>query len=100
MTVSTSCYAHCPTYVMVEDVAAVILQLGPGSVLAKLDVASAYRIIPVNPDDCHLLGMKWEGKLFVDTARPFDLRSSQKMFNAIADELEWVIRARGMENTI
>ena len=45
-------------YASVDQAASIILGLGHLSVLAKLDVASAYRIIPVHPEDQHLLGMK------------------------------------------
>ena len=63
----------------------------PGSTLAKLDIKSAYRNIPVHPGDRHLLGMRWQDRLFVDACLPFGLRSSPKIFSATADALEWVI---------
>ena len=60
--------------------------------MAKLDIKSAYRIIPVHPDDRPLLGMQWRGiKVFVDTVLPFGLRSAPKLFNAVADALAWVM---------
>ena len=46
------------------------------TMLAKLDLQSPYRIIPVHPQDCHLLGMQFDGNLYVDTALPFGLRFS------------------------
>ena len=45
------------SYISVDEVAAVVVQLGRGAQLAKLDIQSAYRIIPVHPCDRHLLGM-------------------------------------------
>ena len=63
--------------------------------LAKLDIESAYWIIPVHPDDRPLLGMVWKGSLYVDTALPFGLRSSPKLFNALADGLSWILIANG-----
>lgn len=62
--------------------------------LAKMDVESAFRIIPVHPADHHLLGMEWGGQLYIDTSLPFGLRSAPKIFNAAADALQW-ITARG-----
>ena len=52
----------------------------------------------VHPDDHHLLGMQWEGQLFVDTVLPFGLRSAPKIFNAVADALEWIAHSRGAEH--
>ena len=41
--------------------------------------------------------MQWKGKLF-DTALPFGLRSAPKLFNALADALEWIMRSRGLRH--
>ena len=44
------------TYVKVDDIEQVLL-LGKGSLMAKMDIESAFRIVPVHPDDRPLLGM-------------------------------------------
>ena len=62
-------------YIKVDDIIDRIMSLGRGTLLAKFDVESAYRIIPVHPDDRYLLGMQWQGNYFVDMALPFGLRS-------------------------
>ena len=43
--------------------------------------------------------MCWEGKVYVDTALPFGLRSAPLIFTALADALLWVLRQRGAANT-
>ena len=58
-------------YSSIVDAAQVLLRLGKGALLAKVDVASAYRIIPVHPEDRMLLGMSWEDKVYVDKQLPF-----------------------------
>ena len=45
------------TYVGIEDAAQMIIGHGKGALLAKVDVKSAYRNIPVHPDDRWLMGM-------------------------------------------
>lgn len=77
------------SYVTVDEVAAYALELGQGAELGKLDIQSAYRIVPVHPDDRPLLGMRWKGAVFLDKALHFGLRSAPKVFNALADALEW-----------
>ena len=47
----------------VADAVEVIVERGRGTLLAKVDIKSAYRIIPVHPEDHQLLGMLWEGAL-------------------------------------
>ena len=83
-------------YVRVDQIARHILELGVGSEMAKIDIRSAYRIIPVHPEDRHLLGMRWDGMEYVDAALPFGLRSAPKVFNAVADALELILLENGV----
>ena len=85
------------SYVSVDNLIEVICSLGRGALLAKVDVQSAYRLVPVFPEDCWLLGMHWSGECFVDAMLPFGLRSAPKIFNTVADALQWIIRARGVD---
>ena len=77
-----------------------ILAKGPGASLSKIDIKSAYRIIPIHPDDRHLLGIKWEGSLYVDTCLPFGLQSAPKIFTAVADAVQWILEQGGVLNAI
>ena len=83
-------------YTSVDRVARVAQSLGRGSLLAKLDIKAAYRLVPVHPDDRHLLGFMWQGASYVDGMLPFGLRSAPKIFTAIADALEWIVSRRGV----
>ena len=80
----------------VDDAVQLILKLGPGTQLAKLDIKQAYRNVPVHPQDRWLLGMQWQGQYYVDTVFPFGLRSAPKIFCAISDGLEWALHQRGV----
>ena len=64
--------------------------------MAKVDIEAAYRLVPVHPHDRPLLGMVWKGQIFADPMLPFGLRSAPKIFNAIADALEWYLKSRGI----
>jgi hypothetical protein len=65
-----------------------------------LDIQSAYRIIPVHPDDRSLLGMRWQGAICLDAALAFGLRSPPKIFSAAADALLWIIFKKGATEAI
>ena len=54
-------------YTLVDKVATVALTLGKGLLLAKVDIKSAYCLIPIHPTDRPLLGIQWQGQIFVDT---------------------------------
>ena len=77
-----------------------ITEFGPATLLAKLDLESAYRNVPVHPADRWLLGMKWKEEIYVDSALPFGLRSAPKIFNAVADGLMWILGSRGVKRGI
>ena len=66
--------------------------------MAKIDIESAYRLIPVHPMDRNLQAVEWEGKVYVDPMLPFGLHSAPKLFNAVADGLEWYLRRRGIQH--
>ena len=82
-------------YVRVDDVVRRLVQMGPGAEMAKIDVKSAYRIVPVHPSDRWMLGIYWNGGVFVVAALPFGLRSAPKIFNALADAVEWMAKRQG-----
>ena len=76
-------------YVRLDDVVRILLKLGPKCFMAKTDVKSAFRNIPVHPDDWELLGMKWRDLYFFDRVLLFGLRSAPFIFNMLSDALEW-----------
>ena len=92
---------HCSLhYISVREAAKMVALCGPGTLLAKLDLKSAYRQVPVHPADQHLLGIQWQGDTFVDKALPFGLRSAPIIFTAVADGLAWAFQQEGIINVI
>ena len=83
-------------YTSVDVVAKEIVRLGSGTVLATMDIKQAYRVVPVHPDDRWLLGVTWQGKVYVDKVLPFGLRSAPMIFSALADALVWIMKQRGV----
>lgn len=51
-------------YMKVDDAVKKIIDLGVGCRLAKIDVKSAFRLLPVHPIDRHLLAMEWRGQIY------------------------------------
>lgn len=78
-------------YVTIDEFIDGIMIRGQGALMAKFDVATAYRNIAVHPDDRYLLGMKWRGGYYVDMALPFGLRSAPFIFTSVADMVEWTL---------
>ena len=78
-----------------------IKKSGRGSALAKTDIKSAFRIIPVHPSDYQLLWFQWKGKWYVDRCLPMGCSSSCRIFEEFSSSLEWIARHKlGVENII
>ena len=62
--------------------------------MAKTDIKSAFRIIPVAPADYHLLGFYWEDQYYYERCLPMGCSSSCSIFEAFGTLLEWSIKRR------
>ena len=81
-------------YITVDHAIEHIVSMGQGALLAKIDVQSAFRLLPVHPADRHLLGMQWKGNVYIDGCLPFGLRSAPKLLNWAAEFLEWILYSK------
>jgi len=48
--------------------------------MVKADIQEAYRMVPVHPEDQHLLSGTGRVFLYIDKVLPFGLRSAPKIF--------------------
>ena len=79
------------TYITADTAIDQIMALGKSTLLAKIDIKSAFCLLPVHPADRHLLAIKWRQQLYIDTYLTFGLRSAPKLFNVLADLLTWIL---------
>ena len=79
-------------YVRVDDAIRILQRLGKGAFMAKTDLKSAFRLIPIHPDDWNLLGVHWQSKFYVDLYLPFGLRSAPYLFNQLSEAFEWILK--------
>lgn len=66
-----------------------------GSLLGKIDIQSAFKLLPIHPTNHHLLAICWKQRLYINTYLPFGLWSAPKLFNILADLLSWIILKQG-----
>ena len=87
---------ECATvkYATVSQAIRFMLRFGHGCFLAKTDIKSAFRIVPVHPSNYHLLGFTWRDKYYYDRCLPMGCSSSCYIFEAFSTALEWAIRQR------
>ena len=76
------------SYASVDHLAALVVSTGRGGFLVKADIREAYRIVPVHPQDQHLLGVQWKSAVYINKSLPFGLRSTRKIFSAVANAVQ------------
>jgi hypothetical protein len=69
-----------------------LAKLPTGTMLLKVDVSSAFRLVPVREKDRGLLGMMWDGMYYVDRSLPFGLSTSPPIWERVSRCLEWLVR--------
>ena len=90
---SMLCHPQCPS---TDDGGAVVLLLGRHTQLVRVDLKSAYRVLPIHPVDRQLLGVRQEDQVFVNLCLPFGLLSAPKIFMAFADSVARSLKAAGV----
>ena len=89
------------SYCSVDDAFAMVSALGKGTLMAKIDLKNAFRLIPVRPEDWNLLGIRWQNQYYIDTCLPFGLRSAPFLFNQLADAIHWSLQHNhGVHNVL
>ena len=74
----------------INDAVSIINEIEAGCFMAKTDVKSALRIIPIHPSDDSMLGMKWQNPILIYRCLPMGCSSSCAIFEACRTALEWL----------
>lgn len=93
----TKISVHYSTFDQVVDM---ISKQGRGALIGKMDIKSAFRLIPVHPDDFDLLGFKIGENFYIDKCLPMGCSISCAVFEKFSSFLEWVVRSRSGLNTL
>ena len=62
--------------------------------MAKVDIESAFRIIPLYPADRPLLGFRWKGKFYMQAVLPMGASSSCAIFEHFSTALVWAAKEK------
>lgn len=88
------------SYSSLTDAIKIIIDCGPGAFMAKADIESAFRIIPVLPEQYPLLGFQWNNSLFYDRCLPMGCRSSCQIFELFSTSLQFILSRKGVYSAI
>ncbi|XP_067318612.1 uncharacterized protein [Anolis sagrei] len=87
-------------YASFDHAVSLVQAKGPGALMAKCDIQSAFRLLPVHPDDFNLLGFKFNGLWYFDKAMPMGCAISCAAFETFSSFLEWVARTISQSSSI
>lgn len=91
-------------YDSIDNVTLLLGQFGHGSLMAKSDIKDAFRIVPVNPVDYHLLGFTWQDQFYYERCLPMGASSSCQIFEQLSTALQWAMlikfKASGMSHIL
>lgn len=71
-----------------------VQDLGKNCFLFKMDIKSAFRLLPIHPCDFELLGFYFNEKYYFDKCAAFGCSISPKLFETFSTFLDYVIKAR------
>ncbi|XP_052780604.1 uncharacterized protein LOC128217487 [Mya arenaria] len=80
------------SYTKFDTVADMIFKLGRSTLMAKRDIKSAFRLLPISPKDFELLGIKFDGKIYVNLNLPFGASCAPYYFEAFSTFIHWLVK--------
>ncbi len=93
--------AYCSVqYTQFDEAVHTVVGVGQGALMAKKDIESAFRLLPVHPSDFDLLGMKLGDSYYVDKALPMGASCSPALFETFSTFLEWAARSAAASDNI
>ena len=85
-------------YTQFDEAIDMVLEMGPGSYLSKIDIQSAFRLIPLNKNDFPLLGMFHNNCYYIDKCLPFGCSISCAIFEKFSTFLEFCLKQYSLSN--
>ena len=78
-------------YENLDNVISLVQKIGENSLIAKLDIENASRIMPIDPNDYHLLGFTFGQQYFYDRCLPMGCSTSCQTFEKFSQALQWLL---------
>ena len=79
-------------YTRFEEAIHMVQDMGRGCLLGKLDIKSAFRLLPVAPSEFDQLGFKFEGNYYFDKCMPFGCAISPASWEKVSSFLEFLVK--------
>ena len=84
-------------YASVDDIVKRLIDLGPSSLLCKVNISRAFGQLNVDPGDINLLGLKLDS-YYIDQSVPFGYRHGSIFFEKVTDSIRFIMRKHGFHD--
>lgn len=88
------------SYTSFDEAINKLQKLGWAAQLAKADIKSAFRLLPIHPDGFNSLGFQFEGKYFFDKCLPMGCSVSCFYFESFSSFVEWVVAKEAQSSNV
>ncbi|XP_063797403.1 uncharacterized protein LOC134958620 [Pseudophryne corroboree] len=86
--------AHCSVvYQSFDEALELVRSYGPGALMAKIDVESAFRLLPLHPDSFRFMGFRNGAEYFIDKCLPMGCSVSCSFFERFSTFLNWCVES-------
>ena len=68
-----------------------VSKMGKGALIGKKDIANAFRLMPIRPEDFCLLGFQFQDKYYFDKSLPFGCSIACATFEKFSSFLNWLV---------
>ena len=87
-------------YQSFQDAVKLVMSCGQHSFMSKSDIKSAFRLLPVLPEQIRLLGVKWEDNFYFDRCLPMGASSAPQLFEKVSSALHFLGEKKGIQNMV
>lgn len=77
-------------YSSFDNAVSIVKKLGYNAIIAKMDIKSAFRLLPCYPGDFNLLGFKIGSEFYIDKCMPMGCSISCSIFEKFSTFLHWL----------
>ncbi|XP_063772971.1 uncharacterized protein LOC134909710 isoform X2 [Pseudophryne corroboree] len=86
--------AHCSVvYQSFDEALEMVRSYGSGALMAKIDVESAFRLLPLHPDSFRFMGFLIGAEYFIDKCLPMGCSVSCSFFERFSTFLHWCVES-------
>ena len=75
----------------IDNITDTVKKLGRGCHIAKIDISWAFKHVPIDPADTHLLGLNWKGAYYLEKNLVFGFKFGSMIFQRLSQSVRYIM---------